>query len=99
MDFESVEFTLYKTVNSQTTVVDADDLKNYWVDTSTFTNPITISSSTEGKKASWADLPKRMLVTTTETADGQEVTTSAWYDVTYSVKETKVTFTAASGKP
>ena len=97
-DVESVEFTLYKTVNSQTTVVDADDLKNYWVDTSTFTNPITISSSTEGKKASWADLPKRMLVTTTETADGQEVTTSAWYDVTYSVKETKVTFTAASGK-
>ena len=96
-DVESVEFTLYKTVNSQTTVVDADDLKNYWVDTSTFTNPITISSSTEGKKASWADLPKRMLVTT-ETADGQEVTTSAWYDVTYSVKETKVTFTAASGK-
>ena len=32
-DVESVEFTLYKTVNSQTTVVDADDLKNYWVDT------------------------------------------------------------------
>ena len=98
-DVESVEFTLYKTVNNQTTAVVADDLKNYWEDTSTFTNPITVSSNTEGKKASWDNLPTRMLVTTTETVDGQEVTTSAWYGVTYSVKETKINYTAASLKP
>ena len=97
-DVESVEFTLYKTVNGVETAVAAAELTDYWTDPTTFTNPISVNKDTEGKKASWADLPKRMLVTTTETADGQEVTTSAWYDVTYSVKETKVTFTAASGK-
>ena len=98
VDVESVEFTLYKTVNNQTTAVVANDLTNYWTDIDTFTNPIAVSSSTEGQKASWADLPTRMLVTTTETVDQHEVTTSAWYDVSYSVKETKINYTAASGK-
>ena len=85
-DVESVEFTLYKTVNGETTPVVAEDLTNYWADTSLFENPIKVRSNTEGKKASWADLPTRMLVTTTTT----------WTDVTYSVKETKINYTEAS---
>ena len=54
-DVDTVEFTLYKTVNEQTTVVSATDVAN-------ITNPVEINSSTEGKKAVWSNLPTRYLV-------------------------------------
>ena len=54
-DVDKIEFTLYKTVNEQTTVVSATDVAN-------IANPVEINSSTEGKKAVWSNLPTRYLV-------------------------------------
>ena len=54
-DVDKVEFTLYKTVNEQTSAVSSTDVAN-------ITNPVEINSSTEGKKAVWSNLPTRYLV-------------------------------------
>lgn len=56
------------------------------------------TGETAGAKALWENLPSRVLVSTTETVEEEEVTTSAWYDVSYSAKETKINYTAASKK-
>ena len=80
-DVESVEFTLYKTVNGEESEVVADDLTYYLADTDAFVNPIPVTSSTTGHKAVWSNLPTRIM-------DGD-----TWYDVTYTAKETKVTYT------
>ena len=78
-DVDKVEFTLYKTVNEETSEVSATDVEG-------ITNPVEISSSTEGKKAVWNNLPERYLVEGT------------WYDATYTVKETKIVYNEKSGK-
>ena len=78
-DVDKIEFTLYKTVNGQISAVSAADAAG-------IVNPVEISSTTEGKKAVWNNLPTRYLVEGT------------WYDATYTVKETKIVYNEKSGK-
>ena len=78
-DVDKIEFTLYKTVNEQTTEVSTTDVEG-------ITNPVEISSTTQGKKAVWSNLPTRYLVE------------GIWYDATYTVKETKIVYNEKSGK-
>ena len=78
-DVDKIEFTLYKTVNGKTSAVSATDVAE-------ITNPVEISSSTDGKKAVWSNLPTRYLVEGT------------WYDAIYTVKETKIVYNEKSGK-
>ena len=54
-DVDKIEFTLYKTVNGQTSEVSVTDVEG-------ITNPVEINSTTEGKKAVWSNLPTRYLV-------------------------------------
>ena len=54
-DVDKIEFTLYKTVNGQTSAVSTADVAE-------ITNPVEINSATEGKKAVWSNLPTRYLV-------------------------------------
>ena len=54
-DVDKIEFTLYKTVNEQTSAVSTTDVAN-------IANPVEINSSTEGKKAVWSNLPTRYFV-------------------------------------
>ena len=78
-DVDKIEFTLYKTVNGQTSAVSATDVAG-------IVNPAEISSTTEGKKAVWNNLPARYLVEGT------------WYDAAYTVKETRIVYNEKSGK-
>ena len=57
-DVESVEFTLYKTVNEQTTVVDTTDVTG-------IVNPAGVTASTANKTVYWANLPTKYLVSGT----------------------------------
>lgn len=101
-DVQSVEFTLYRTVNNVKKAVEKTDLTNYATEAEieAFQNPVNVTVETTDKKASWDKLPTKYWL---DAAGGDTVTTAddvtaGWYDANYSVEETKVTFTEASGK-
>ena len=83
-DVESVDFTLYKTLNGVKSIVTAADLTDNGIDAAGFTNPATLTG--DPVTAAWNDLPAKYLVSGT------------WYEAEYSAEETKVTYTDASGK-
>ena len=88
-DVESVEFTVYKKVNNgQLAVVTPNDIADYVTEDekSAFSNPIVVTKDTENHKAIWSKLPKKYLVS------------GIWYDAKYTVIETKINYTATSGK-
>ena len=98
-DVESVEFTLYKTVNEQTTVVDTTDVTG-------IVNPAEVTANTANKTVYWANLPTRYLVSGTwydatytveETkvvyTDGTELTTSEAISAAFSPTAKSGTYT------
>lgn len=98
-DVEKVEFTLFKTVNGNTTAVTGSDLTNFATaeQIAAFQNPVEITSSTDGKKAVWNNLPEKYWLDADVNAS--PAVEAGWYDATYTVKETRIVYTAASGKP
>jgi len=98
-DVEKVEFTLFKTVNGSTTAVTGIDLTSFATaeQIEAFQNPVEITSSTDGKKAVWNNLPEKYWLDADVNAS--PAVEAGWYDATYTVKETKIVYTAASGKP
>lgn len=101
-DVQSVEFTLYKTVNGQKSAVTAADLTDNGFDATGFSNPITVTKDTTDNKASWPTLPTRMKVTVADDPENGIEAVPAheeWMDITYTVEETRVTYTTDSGKP
>ena len=97
---QSIEFTLYKTVNGQKTAVTAEDLTANGFDAADFTNPATVGSTTADFKASWPTLPTQYWLAAAEAdpENGTEAVEAGWYPAAYSVEETRVTYTDASEK-
>jgi len=97
-DVEKIEFTLYKTVNEVTSKVEATDLTDYMTqeEVAQFKNPTEITATSNPKKASWNKLPVKYWLEADESAD--PTVEAGWYEATYSIRETKIVYTEASGK-
>ena len=98
-DVQSVEFTLYAKVgDGDAKPISDESISDYFTD---IPAAKTVDKTTQNRKAAWNGLPKRVLVSPAVAADpatNTEATPAVWADVTYSVVETGVTYTAESGK-
>ena len=94
-DVQSVEFTLYKRVNGKETVVTAEDLTSNGFDATDFANPVPVTRETEDLKASWPTLPTQYYLQAVAADPDNEIAAveAGWYEATYRVAETKVTYT------
>lgn len=93
-DVKSVEFTVYKTVNGVKSAVITSDLTDNGIDPVGFTNPVEITSNST--KATWSSLPKKYWLAAAEATADTAAVTAGWYDATYTVEETKVTYSDTS---
>ena len=102
-DIASVDFTLFAKIGdgegTAPVAVNADSVKDYFTDI-TATVTIVKGTGTSPAKASWSNLPTKVLIPAVEAnpENGIEAKAAEWKDVTYSVVETGVTYTEASGK-
>ncbi len=83
-DVEKVTFALFAKVGtSEAKAVNDTDLASYYTGIDATKD---VDKNTPDRKAAWSNLPDKVLVG------------NVWTDVEYSVKETSITYTAASGK-
>ena len=83
-DVEKVTFALFAKVGtSEAKAVNDTDLASYFTGIDATKD---VDKNTPDRKAAWSNLPDKVLVG------------NVWTDVEYSVKETSITYTAASGK-
>ena len=99
-DVESVEFALFVKIGDAEEAVAITDnsVKDYFTGIDATKE---IKSDTTGFKASWSDLPAKVITSPAVVADPDnnvEAKAAVWSAVTYSVKETKINYTTASGK-
>ena len=91
-DIASVDFTLFAKIGdgeSNAVAIDDSSISTYFTG---ITATVTINKDTTGLKASWSNLPTKVLVEA-GTEDDIETKEAEWENVTYSVVETKVKYT------
>ena len=92
-DVKKVEFKLFASVDGATAVaIDHSSVSGYFTG---FDAAKDIDADTVNAKASWSNLPTRVLVPAVEADPAKEVEAVAahWVDVAYSVVETSITYT------